>query len=387
MKTAVIIIYISAVYYIRIPYSIEVATIVATSYILLVAMYSNLNTRLNLVEIALIYIVFRLISGALFDSGNWSFYKIFMIEFIPSIVAYVLGKKINTTEPNTHKIYVWVTILIGLILSFIFIKYANELEGVRRIKPSKSNEFISTSVGLMSASLVVSYMSARYVLKKVETVKLKLLLSLFAFIILFANFLLGSKSSIAVLVLFEFGLFITLRNKKISLRTLLISCIVIVGLTCVLYFILSLDKLESLSDRFSLKMFLHAMGDRSALVEFAIASIKGSEFFIGSPLKYQPLGHSAAIAYPHNFLFETYLYFGLPAFFLFFIKFIAILKITVKTINTRDLLGYFYTSNAVIFIIYSLQGGRMTRIVALFFILGLIDSPFFKKTKILNKNL
>lgn len=387
MKSTIISIYILAIYFVRIPYSVEVATLIGASYILLVAMYNDTMQRITLIEIALVYIVFRLLSGALIDSGNWVFYKGFIIEFIPSIVAYILGKKIITSEPNTHKIYLWVTVLIGLALSFVFIKYANELEGVRRIKPSRSNEFISTSVGLMSASCVVSYMSARYLYIKAESVKLKLLIGIIAILILFANFLLGSKSSIAALLLFEFGLNITLRKKKISSKTIVRFCTVFVGISCIMFLIMSSAKLESLTDRFSLKMFLHAIADRSALLDSATASIKGNQFYFGSPLKYQPLGHSSAITYPHNFLFEIYLYFGLPALFLFFIKCSSVLKVTLHKINTCDLLGYFYSSNAMIFIIYSLQGGRMTKIIAIFFIFGLLDSTFFKSTRLLNAKI
>lgn len=152
-------------------------------------------------------------------------------------------------------------------------------------------------------------------------------------------------------------------------------------LAAVMVFVLALatlgeGKFGGLISRFQPDRFQFSMFARLDVMLYATSDIRLSDLLFGLPWRYQPINPGQGILYPHNIALSVLLHLGILPFLTFlYILASRVGRLVWQVFTNPDWTRPFVLTTVVLTtIIYSFTSGRLTRIMTIFFVLGMAEA-------------
>lgn len=269
-------------------------------------------------------------------------------------------------------------ILISSIFAIVPVFFiASELETIRRI--GTTDAYLPIAINHLGHSLAIVSIIAFYFLQKyiTEHKYIKFLISTILFAsALLATFLTGSKAAFGGVIFYFLIVGIIYFNKNFFK---LISLSVLSIFTIFLVYIQNPAKYNSLVHRFSLERIELGFAQRTNVAKKAIEDLKSENgFLLGEPYHYQLLTEDPenAILYPHNIILSVMLHLGIIPMILFLLFIINRTYIYLKQLYTSRAyknIWIMFNGIWITLLMYSLTSGRLTRIITIFLIIGMIE--------------
>lgn len=288
--------------------------------------------------------------------------------------------------------------LSSLVAIWTIFSVASQLESIRRIGANQEGEgglsIAASQIGhaLAIAAIISAFQIFSYFLGFSKKNLLLCLVNILLFLLsVVALFLTGSRGSMLGLLVYPILLILLRFNAKVLVQYLIFISVSIIFLLISLILISTLDlgshieleRISSLLSRFNFESITWAIQNRIEVFKDAYSSIGNKDYLIfGKMWAYQPINQDSFdnILYPHNFMLSILLHLGilpllsfisiiLRLFYLFFIN-----QYKLKKENTYQWLVY-VTVFAIFLVtlIHVSKGGRLTRVITIFFTLGLFE--------------
>jgi hypothetical protein len=186
----------------------------------------------------------------------------------------------------------------------------------------------------------------------------------------------GSKAALAGILVFFFSLGVVgLLRERRFIVSLAVGLAGLGGLIAYV-FLQSDGKFAPLASRFTPDNFMAAVSDRITAMRSAGRGVVPGDLILGMPWRYEPLNPDSPIRYPHNMLWSMWLHTGFVAFVGFgYILLSRLWRLASRAVGAQH--GWFMPLVLLfmflITILYGFTSGRLTRIMTIFFVLGLID--------------
>ena len=364
---------------------VQIPTLLITSILLFFLFLDkeiiNLKTlRLHYHHLDVWYYLFLLnicvvfIMNSLFYFSLYKYTIIFLLEFTFNILVFYYFYFMYIKHGDfTDRVFKY--LIIGAVtypVPAIFI-LAYVLESVRRIGAADAH--VITAVNHLGHALSISaiILFINVVLKKQN----KLWNIIIFVVIITAAILTGSRAAILALII-NIGFVIFLKKNAKSNIFLVFSIFVVFA-----YFMLGdLGKFENLFNRLSFDMIMLGFQNRIIAFTDALKNFSFNKHFLFGVgwNKYELLGAvDDYIPYPHNIIISIFTMFGLPAAIVFTVilvkEWMFLFKICIRKVRDSEFyiaVILFSAFNSVL--IYSLTSGRLTRIITIFCILGLVSA-------------
>jgi len=261
---------------------------------------------------------------------------------------------------------------VTIILSIPIYYLAFSLESVRRI--GAADAYLPMAVNHMGHALAVGCMiSIYFIIRSYRNNSfLSCIKNIFiSIILLVATVLTGSKAAVLSMLIYLFLCFSV--GNRFYVRTTFFYVVI---------FFLSamvpdseIGKYSSLKQRFELERFAIGAEQRKVTYMNALESVSDESIILGESWRYEPINTKEPIPYPHNFFLSILLHTGILPF-IFFTLFIGsrLIFYFYKMYKSKEKETWIlFNSMMYLMLIYVLTSGRITRVMTIFVVLGIIE--------------
>ena len=293
---------------------------------------------------------------------------IFLLEVILSLIVYYIGYiayKIYGLE-FVAKSIAYSSIPILAIVIFLFI----DNDAIRRIGAGDRGTGLNMGVNHLAQSVTIAFMSFFYLYKTNKSFMLLLLSGLTFFVALLPV----SRASILGL-LFSMGYYF-----RIKFIILMLFAVIVFSALWLF------DKSIILENFITSRLFLVdslslAAESRLEVMYSNMLEVEYINFFTGQPWRYGPIDPNNGIMYPHNIVLSIFLHMGI-IFAVSFSYYTFSVFFNIFRIGRFDISKVYLLSIFTVTILYSSTSGRLTRILVIFYILGIVQSYISGKKKL-----
>lgn len=269
-------------------------------------------------------------------------------------------------------------VVASLPLALAMLALVQQMAVVRRVGAGEAS--LGVAVDHLGHAVAIAAIACTYKLMRQRdrplTPALRVLLAGCVIVTVLAVILSGSKAALAALGFFAVGLALVglhrHRRYVLHLGLGLVALIVLLGVALVA----TEGRFAPLASRFAPENFMAGVGERVEAMRSAAEGVGPADLLFGMPWRYEPLTTERPIRYPHNLLWSIWLHTGALPFLLF--GYILLSRLGVLAgwaFGARE--GWFRSvvlaSMLLATVLYGFTSGRLTRIMTIFLVLGLVD--------------
>jgi O-antigen ligase len=317
-----------------------------------------------------------LITAALHPSEAITIYR-FGTELLLNVLLFYLALTLARSAQATDHVFTLI-IVASVPLGVAMLLLARQIEFVRRIGAADAH--LGAAVDHLGHAFAIAVIACVYKLLRRRDVPVGItgrVALLGALVLATAGVLLsGSKAALAAVLVFVCGLALVgvLRQRRFVVR--LAVGMAALGALVGLAYMTSEGKFVPLGSRFAPQSFIGGVGERLSAMRSAGRGVGPGDLILGMPWRYEPLNPDWPIRYPHNVLWSMWLHTGVVSFVIFgYILASRFWQLLARAFTAKRgwFMPFILTAMLVTTVLYGSTSGRLTRIMTIFFVLGLAD--------------
>lgn len=300
----------------------------------------------------------------------------FGLEMVLNLLMYYVAVAYMTSQQQPMTGMCRALILAAAPMIVAISVLASALASIRRVGGS---EMIGTAVNHLAHALVVAVVAAHYLTMRVGAGRgTRIFAGLMLIFSVLGVILTGSRASMAALLLFTVAL-VGIASRR--LRVSLVAWVGAAGVALVFGVIAAGERVGPLVRRFSLDVIRDAVLLRVDVMLNAFNDLRVLDLLLGVPWRYQPLAPLDPVVYPHNFGLSMLLHVGLlPFAFLTHLILSRLWRLTRAALTDVEWREPFALASILaVTVLYASTSGRLTRILTVFFALGVADGWLFHR--------